>query len=136
MQRQLFTLCGVVAPPTACGGFCRYYDLADFRLAVADTWLRRRDGQWELKTATQPSPGEDKSGNACHVLTAPLQRRQELHDPRDIQQHMSPFGVPIDAPLDALVADGTLVVLAELESLRDTYTYEHSHLFCLFPMKC
>lgn len=99
---------------------CRYYDLADFRLAVADTWLRRRDGRWELKTASQRRPGE-----ACdegHVSHAPMQHRQELSDEDAILSHVRAFGVPHDIPLDKLADNGTLLVLAALESVRDTYT--------------
>ena len=107
----------VVCVVLCCLGSSRYYDLADFRLAVADTWLRRRDGRWELKTASQRRHAEAREEGH-----SPMQHRQELSDQDEILSHVCALGVPRDVPLDKLADDGTLLVLAALESVRDTYT--------------
>ncbi|XP_072357704.1 thiamine-triphosphatase-like [Scyliorhinus torazame] len=56
----------------------RYFDTEDYRLTLADFWLRRRDGLWQLKSPAGAQPGlttqyrETEGEPAILSLLAPL----------------------------------------------------------------
>ncbi|XP_053119625.1 thiamine-triphosphatase isoform X2 [Hemicordylus capensis] len=77
----------------------RYYDVPDWRLTLADHWLREREGAgWELKCPPQPLEGTRVSGNPAspatesqppqHPPQAPTGARGLL--PRGLQPQPSP----------------------------------------------
>lgn len=83
-----------------------YFDTASLDLTTRDTWLRRRDGAWELKV---PHGARVASGGETTVF-------REYEDEGEIRDALAALGVVGDA----LPFDG-LAVFAEFRTTRDKY---------------
>jgi len=58
-----------------------YYDTKDFRLSTSDRWLRKRDGQWELKLPIRTGSQDQYGVDQYHELTDEADIRKALNVP-------------------------------------------------------
>lgn len=82
----------------------QFFDFSDLRLAKNDSWLRRRNGLWELKISKDP----------CY-RTRQTDIYEELIDKNSIQQFLS-------LDLDDTVSKGILHCFTNLQTTRSHYT--------------
>jgi len=87
-----------------------YFDTADLALTTRDTWLRRRDGAWELKI---PHGERRASGGETTVF-------KEVEEESAIVAELAALGVTGDAPLPF----ASLAVFADFTTRRDKYALD------------
>eukprot|EP00035_Acanthoeca_spectabilis_P039097 m.58944 g.58944 ORF g.58944 m.58944 type:complete len:174 (+) comp9437_c0_seq1:2191-2712(+) len=117
----------------------RYFDTDKFEFALLDTWLRRRNSVWELKTAQVSQRGEPKAtkrGGSSHVegtgakqevsgSETPMQSRIEVEEEGDILAHLRGLceKLPVGT-LGSLTSSGTLTPFVNMVCERDTFRFE------------
>jgi len=84
-----------------------YYDYPDFRLSLADRWLRHRDNGWEMKNVV---PGSGGASGYDHF--------QELTTEADIRESLG-LQAKVDFMSDLMQAG--FVVIADIVTHRKTY---------------
>ncbi|XP_061444859.1 thiamine-triphosphatase isoform X2 [Rhineura floridana] len=90
-----------------CVSFCdRYYDTSDWRLTLADHWLRERQGAgWELKCPPQPREGSRVPGS---IASSTTENQWPLSQPEPPAGAQSPIseGHKLQHPLQSLEVAG------------------------------
>jgi len=83
-----------------------YYDYADFRLAVSERWLRKRDGKFELKVSLLEEGFGDRVAD----------RYDELETDEEI---IRALGLPLDVELTSSLATAAIRPYATIVTDRE-----------------
>jgi predicted adenylyl cyclase CyaB len=91
-----------------------FYDSPDYRLSLDDTWLRQRNGSWELKKRLHPL-GRTATGTVY----------DEIEDEERIRQTLN---LDKDLPMAEAVQQAGLRQFARIEKKRRSYQHGEFHI--------
>ena len=84
-----------------------YYDTADYKLTKSDTWLRKRDGKFQLKVAMF------KRGSA-----GDMDQYNELENDKDIREHLN---ITKEGKLEDALRDSGYGIFCQCKTVRRKY---------------